>query len=274
MRGTQGALIVASTLQIVDGFNRLWRNVVRFLSLLSAVPLVALSGFGLYELGFPVVLIFAARVYIQMSQPEFSEAHESFHVRTDHMTRALSKTYRSPVVDTIQSLPHHQQRFTSVEDYEIGDHDVLLLYTKCIVAFHRDVIKRLVKDKSEKVAAGVDDDFILELKPLSKEAVEIQMKDLQGLKIVCCGVLQLQAYFLVLDDIMDNSHTRRGQPCWFRVPKIGTDIEDFKCSWLVAKALKLSNEQQKKVLYDNYGSADLENVAKVKALYNELNLKV
>ena len=32
----------------------------RFLSPLSAVPLVALSGFGLYELGFPVVYIFAA----------------------------------------------------------------------------------------------------------------------------------------------------------------------------------------------------------------------
>lgn len=55
MRGTQGALIVASTLQIVVGFSGLWRNVTRFLSPLSAVPLVALSGFGLYELGFPGV---------------------------------------------------------------------------------------------------------------------------------------------------------------------------------------------------------------------------
>ncbi|KAF4355467.1 hypothetical protein F8388_015221 [Cannabis sativa] len=58
MRGTQGALIVASTLQIVVGFSGLWRNVARFLSPLSAVPLVALSGFGLYEFGFPVVGVF------------------------------------------------------------------------------------------------------------------------------------------------------------------------------------------------------------------------
>ncbi|KAH7858282.1 hypothetical protein Vadar_021967 [Vaccinium darrowii] len=55
MRGIQGAVIVASTLQIVIGFSGLWRNVTRFLSPLSAVPLVALTGFGLYELGFPLL---------------------------------------------------------------------------------------------------------------------------------------------------------------------------------------------------------------------------
>lgn len=30
--------------------------------------------------------------------------------------------------------------------------------------------------------------------------------------------------------------------------QIGTDIENFKCSWLVAKALELANEEQKKIL--------------------------
>ncbi|KAJ0938757.1 putative xanthine/uracil/vitamin C permease [Helianthus annuus] len=56
MRAIQGAMIIASTLQIVLGFSGLWRNIVRFLSPLSAVPLVGLAGFGLYEFGFPGVV--------------------------------------------------------------------------------------------------------------------------------------------------------------------------------------------------------------------------
>ncbi|EOY29020.1 hypothetical protein QUC31_013349 [Theobroma cacao] len=80
-------------------------------------------------------------------------------------------------------------------------------------------------------------------------------------------LVDMGIYFQVQDDYLDCF----GDP--ETIGKIGTDIEDFKCSWLVVKALEICNEEQKKVLHENYGKLDPVNVANVKALYNELNLK-
>lgn len=241
---------------------------------------------------------------------------------------------------------------------------------------------------------------------LLKDGKELSEDELFLSSVLGWCIEWLQAYFLVLDDIMDNSHTRRGQPCWFRVPKvgliaandgiilrnhiprilrkhfkgkpyyvdlldlfnevefqtacgqmldlitthegetdlskykmpvykrivqyktayysfylpvacallmsgenldqfvdvkniliemgtyfqvqddyldcfgdpkvigkIGTDIEDFKCSWLVVQALEHASEAEKKILYDNYGKNDPACVARVKAVYNDLDLQ-
>ncbi|XP_024029033.1 putative nucleobase-ascorbate transporter 10 [Morus notabilis] len=55
MRGIQGAIIITACFQILIGFLGLWRNVVRFLSPLSVVPVVTFAGIGLYHLGFPTL---------------------------------------------------------------------------------------------------------------------------------------------------------------------------------------------------------------------------
>ncbi|XP_058771472.1 nucleobase-ascorbate transporter 2-like [Vicia villosa] len=55
MRAVQGAMIVASSIQIILGFSQLWAICSRFFSPLGMVPVIALSGFGLFNRGFPVV---------------------------------------------------------------------------------------------------------------------------------------------------------------------------------------------------------------------------
>ncbi|CAL5383866.1 unnamed protein product [Camellia sinensis] len=55
MRGMQGALIVTSCVQMLISFLGLWRNVVRFLTPLSMVPLITFTGLGFCYLGFPML---------------------------------------------------------------------------------------------------------------------------------------------------------------------------------------------------------------------------
>ncbi|GMH05520.1 hypothetical protein Nepgr_007360 [Nepenthes gracilis] len=55
MRAVQGALIVASSVQIILGYSQLWAICSRFFSPLGMAPVIALVGFGLFDRGFPVV---------------------------------------------------------------------------------------------------------------------------------------------------------------------------------------------------------------------------
>ncbi|XP_047938372.1 farnesyl pyrophosphate synthase-like isoform X2 [Salvia hispanica] len=92
-------------------------------------------------------------------------------------------------------------------------------------------------------------------------------EDLEKHPTVKDVLINMGIYFQVQDDYLDCF----GEP--EKIGKIGTDIEDFKCSWLVVKALELCNEEQKQTLFDHYGKEGPADVAKIKVLYNEINLQ-
>ncbi|XP_015881203.3 nucleobase-ascorbate transporter 1 isoform X2 [Ziziphus jujuba] len=55
MRAIQGALIVASSIQIILGYSQLWGLFSRFFSPLGMAPVVGLVGLGLFQRGFPTL---------------------------------------------------------------------------------------------------------------------------------------------------------------------------------------------------------------------------
>lgn len=79
-------------------------------------------------------------------------------------------------------------------------------------------------------------------------------------------LLIMGEYFQIQDDFLDCYGTPE------QIGKIGTDIQDNKCSWLVVQALDRVNAKQRKVLEDNYGRHDPKMIEKIKKLYNELKL--
>ena len=83
-------------------------------------------------------------------------------------------------------------------------------------------------------------------------------------KEICCIIGE---YFQIQDDFLDCY----GDPAV--IGKVGTDIQDNKCSWLVVQALERVNVEQRRVLEENYGRWDDEKVKAVKGLYEELGLE-
>ncbi|KAJ3677544.1 hypothetical protein LUZ60_003268 [Juncus effusus] len=80
-------------------------------------------------------------------------------------------------------------------------------------------------------------------------------------------LVEMGIFFQIQDDYLDCF----GDP--EVTGKIGTDIEDHKCSWLIVQAIERANEDQLKILNDNYGKSDPNCVKKVKTVYEELDLE-
>ncbi len=80
-------------------------------------------------------------------------------------------------------------------------------------------------------------------------------------KLASSILIPLGEYFQIQDDFLDFAGTPE------QIGKIGTDIIDNKCSWVVNTALALASPEQRKVLDENYGRKNKESEQKVKEVF-------
>ncbi|KAI1318754.1 Farnesyl pyrophosphate synthetase [Mortierella claussenii] len=93
------------------------------------------------------------------------------------------------------------------------------------------------------------------------------VKDESAFKQAESILLPLGEYFQVQDDYLDcygNPET---------IGKIGTDIEDNKCSWLINQALAKATPEQRKILDENYGRREEANVIAVKEVFKQIDVE-
>lgn len=88
-----------------------------------------------------------------------------------------------------------------------------------------------------------------------------------SLKLAQKILIPLGEYFQIQDDYLDCFGTPE------QIGKIGTDIIDNKCSWLINVALQDASATQRQSLDENYGRKDAEKEKRVKEVYNELKLE-
>ncbi|XP_017106136.2 farnesyl pyrophosphate synthase [Drosophila bipectinata] len=91
-------------------------------------------------------------------------------------------------------------------------------------------------------------------------------KDAEAFRQSKTILLEMGHFFQVQDDFLDCF----GNP--EVTGKIGTDIQDNKCSWLAVVAMQRANAEQKQIMVDCYGKEDPAKVERVKELYKELGL--
>ncbi|KAH3662391.1 hypothetical protein OGAPHI_005643 [Ogataea philodendri] len=123
--------------------------------------------------------------------------------------------------------------------FSLSKHSFIVIYKTAYYSFYLPVALAMYM-------AGVADDADL------KQAHDV--------------LIPLGEYFQIQDDYLDCF----GKP--EDIGKVGTDILDNKCSWVINTALQICTPEQRALLDENYGRKDAAKEAKCKQLFNELKI--
>ena len=125
-------------------------------------------------------------------------------------------------------------------------------------AFTQDVYSAIVKYKTAHYSFSLPIRLAFYLVGVVQEEIHIKAEEI---------LLKFGHFFQVQDDFLDCY----GDPAV--IGKVGRDIEEGKCCWLFVNALKLCTDEQRKILIDNYALEDPAAVAKVRDIYDQLNMR-
>jgi len=105
--------------------------------------------------------------------------------------------------------------------------------------------------------------------PAASALIACNIVDSNALKACEEICVAMGVKFQIQDDYLDCY----GDP--EHIGKVGTDIFDHKCTWLLVIALQMMNEGQRKTLEANYGNGIEDKKAEqtIKELYKELDLE-
>lgn len=133
----------------------------------------------------------------------------------------------------------------------------LLMSRKDLTSFTMDAFNSVATNKTAYCA------FYL---PFASAMFLAGVKDTEVIRQSKTILLEMGRFFQVQDDFLDCF----GNPDV--IGKIGTDIQDRKCSWLAVVCMQRANEEQKAIMMECYGKDDPTKIQRVKDLYKELGI--
>jgi farnesyl diphosphate synthase len=189
---------------------------------------IALNDSGLLE----SAIYFLIRKYFK-SHPFYVEILEL-------VKETAYQTQMGQLIDTITSAPQDSPRF-DLSKFNVAKYRLIVLYKTAYYSFYLPVALALllcgIQPSEETVMSFNQGKSSSSKLPDSKDAYTVALQIL----------LPMGEYFQVQDDFLDAFGTPE------QIGKVGTDIVDGKCSWVVCAALENCTPEQRKVLDKHYG---------------------